>query len=173
MSARAIAIHGFEMSGERRANLEIKSECPALPTRDYKRDKDSQDVFCRRQLAIWLIQSVWTERHASTNFIPVLKFSWTFCPHRLDQLSVQWPFDDSRNTLPIFILIKNLWDQPSTLKKQWREIICLSFFNDQFYMGVLQLLKICNQMEDPCTSDEIKDTRVNYRMEDTRENGLK
>ena len=31
MSARAIAIHGNEMSGERRANLEIKSECPALP----------------------------------------------------------------------------------------------------------------------------------------------
>ena len=30
MSARAIAIHGNEMSGERRANLEIKSECPAL-----------------------------------------------------------------------------------------------------------------------------------------------
>ena len=30
MSARAIAIHGYEMSGERRANLEIKSECPAL-----------------------------------------------------------------------------------------------------------------------------------------------
>ena len=31
MSARAIAIHGNEKSGERRANLEIKSECPALP----------------------------------------------------------------------------------------------------------------------------------------------
>jgi len=30
MSARAIAIHGNEKSGERRANLEIKSECPAL-----------------------------------------------------------------------------------------------------------------------------------------------
>ena len=30
MSARAIAIHGNEMSGERRANLEIMSECPAL-----------------------------------------------------------------------------------------------------------------------------------------------
>jgi len=30
MSARAIAIHGNEMSGKRRANLEIKSECPAL-----------------------------------------------------------------------------------------------------------------------------------------------
>jgi len=30
MSARAIAIHGKEKSGERRANLEIKSECPAL-----------------------------------------------------------------------------------------------------------------------------------------------
>jgi len=30
MSARAVAIHGYEMSGERRANLEIKSECPAL-----------------------------------------------------------------------------------------------------------------------------------------------
>ena len=30
MSARAIAIHGNEMSRERRANLEIKSECPAL-----------------------------------------------------------------------------------------------------------------------------------------------
>ena len=30
MSARAIAIHGNKMSGERRANLEIKSECPAL-----------------------------------------------------------------------------------------------------------------------------------------------
>ena len=30
MSARAIAIHGNVMSGERRANLEIKSECPAL-----------------------------------------------------------------------------------------------------------------------------------------------
>ena len=30
MSARVIAIHGNEMSGERRANLEIKSECPAL-----------------------------------------------------------------------------------------------------------------------------------------------
>ena len=30
MSARAIAIHGNEMSGERRANLEIKSEGPAL-----------------------------------------------------------------------------------------------------------------------------------------------
>jgi hypothetical protein len=30
MSARAIAIHGYEMSGERRVNLEIKSECPAL-----------------------------------------------------------------------------------------------------------------------------------------------
>ena len=32
MSARAIAIHGYKMSGERRANLEIKSECPALGT---------------------------------------------------------------------------------------------------------------------------------------------
>ena len=31
MSARAIAIHEYEMRGERRANLEIKSECPALP----------------------------------------------------------------------------------------------------------------------------------------------
>jgi len=31
MRARAIAIHGYEMSRERRANLEIKSECPALP----------------------------------------------------------------------------------------------------------------------------------------------
>ena len=30
MSARAIVIHGYEMSGERRANLEIKSECPGL-----------------------------------------------------------------------------------------------------------------------------------------------
>ena len=30
MSARAIAIHGYKMSRERRANLEIKSECPAL-----------------------------------------------------------------------------------------------------------------------------------------------
>ena len=30
MSARARAIHGNEMSGERRANLELKSECPAL-----------------------------------------------------------------------------------------------------------------------------------------------
>ena len=30
MSARAIAIHGNEKSGERRGNLEIKSECPAL-----------------------------------------------------------------------------------------------------------------------------------------------
>ena len=30
MSARAIAIHGYEMSWERSANLEIKSECPAL-----------------------------------------------------------------------------------------------------------------------------------------------
>jgi len=30
MSARAIAIHGNEKSGERRANLEIKSECPGL-----------------------------------------------------------------------------------------------------------------------------------------------
>ena len=34
MSARAIAIHGNEMSGERRANLEIKSECPALPNNE-------------------------------------------------------------------------------------------------------------------------------------------
>ena len=30
MSARGIAIHGNEMSGEWRAKLEIKSECPAL-----------------------------------------------------------------------------------------------------------------------------------------------
>jgi len=30
MSARAIAIHGNEMRGEQRANLEIKSECPAV-----------------------------------------------------------------------------------------------------------------------------------------------
>ena len=34
MSARAIAIHGNEKSGERRANLEIKSECPALLSRN-------------------------------------------------------------------------------------------------------------------------------------------
>ena len=34
MSARAIAIHGNEKSGERRANLEIKSECPALVVLD-------------------------------------------------------------------------------------------------------------------------------------------
>ena len=30
MSASAKAIHGYKMSGDRRANLEIKSECPAL-----------------------------------------------------------------------------------------------------------------------------------------------
>ena len=30
MSDRAIAIHGIKMSGERRANLEKKSECPGL-----------------------------------------------------------------------------------------------------------------------------------------------
>jgi len=31
MSVRARAIHGYKMSGEQRANLEIKSQCPALP----------------------------------------------------------------------------------------------------------------------------------------------
>ena len=36
MSARAIAIHGNEKSGERRANLEIKSECPALYINSYE-----------------------------------------------------------------------------------------------------------------------------------------
>ena len=36
MSARAIAIHGYKMSGEQRANLEIKSECPALTFCGYK-----------------------------------------------------------------------------------------------------------------------------------------
>jgi len=30
MSDRAIAIHGYKMSGERRVNLEKKSECPGL-----------------------------------------------------------------------------------------------------------------------------------------------
>ena len=32
MSDRAIAIHGIKMSGEQRANLEKKSECPGLVT---------------------------------------------------------------------------------------------------------------------------------------------
>ena len=40
MSARAIAIHGNEKSGERRANLEIKSECPALVYTDFNQ------LFC-------------------------------------------------------------------------------------------------------------------------------
>jgi len=37
MSARAIAIHGNEMSGERRANLEIKSECPGLDISPFRK----------------------------------------------------------------------------------------------------------------------------------------
>ena len=49
MSARAIAIHGYEMSGEWRANLEIKSECPALLTSKYwGRNKSHSTVFLKR-----------------------------------------------------------------------------------------------------------------------------
>ncbi len=49
MSARAITIHGYEMSGEQRGNLEIKSECPALVIRYC--------IGLAKYLIIWLIIS--------------------------------------------------------------------------------------------------------------------
>jgi len=48
MSARAIAIHGNEMSGERRANLEIKSECPALTFNEFKTNGPLNVTFFKK-----------------------------------------------------------------------------------------------------------------------------
>ena len=54
-----------------------------------------------------MIKNVWAESPASTtkflSWNKVVGTIMTFCPYWLDQLIVQWPVDDSKNTLPICI----------------------------------------------------------------------
>ena len=73
MSARAIAIRGNEKSGERRANLEIKSECPALhyialDVNLYKLVSinvflfsvgASEILFCFKELSSWILHEIY------------------------------------------------------------------------------------------------------------------
>jgi hypothetical protein len=64
MSARAIAIHGNEKSGERRANLEIKSECPALVyTRKFCQDPWYETRRCPNSCFFYLynIRGLYTQ----------------------------------------------------------------------------------------------------------------
>ena len=70
MSARAIAIHGYEMSGERRANLEIKSECPALCYRYLS----SVETFSTRDTFIANISKFLKAAHLGVKEIRRMRF---------------------------------------------------------------------------------------------------
>ena len=100
MSARAIAIHGYEMSGERRANLEIKSECPALLSHPHvdchicmDLDQDSVDAF--RNFDAALI-SCWIQSEG-----PQFK-SWQW--HQKSCLVMEMGLSDTAGLLALVVL---------------------------------------------------------------------